>query len=222
MNELLASVIPLSIGAAVSPTILVLIIVILGGKTAPRARAALIVLGMTITLLFIGLAAGSMTQVVKSAGNQWRIDWLDIGLGLFLLGLGFKKLMKKPKPDSAPSRFARQTGSGVKPVRFLIVGVLAMATDFSSIVLFIPAVKDIVAASVSSMDKFLVSMMPFVAVLLPAIVPLLAAVLAPETADRVLSKIHAWLGRNNRVISVSLAFVFGAYLLWRGVSKIFF
>lgn len=220
MNELLSSVIPLSIGSAFSPTVLVLIIVILGGRIAPRVRAALIVLGMTVTLIFIGLAAGSMTQAVKSAGSQWRIDWLDIVLGLFLLGLGVKKLMTKPKPDSAPSRFARQTGSGVKPVRFLVVGVLAMAIDISSIVLFVPAVKDIVASSVSSMDKFLVSLMPFIAVLLPAIVPLLAAILAPETANRVLSSIHAWLGRNSRVISVSLAFIFGAYLLFKGASKI--
>jgi hypothetical protein len=221
MSELLASVIPLSIGAAFSPTVLVLIIVILGGKTAPRVRAALIVLGMAITLVFIGLAAGSMAQAVKSAGSQWKIDWLDITLGLVLLGLGVKKLITKPKPDSAPSRFARQTGSGVKPVRFLIVGVLAMATDFSSIVLFVPAVKDIVAASLSLPAKIMVGSMPFIAVLLPAIVPLLAAVLAPETADRILSNIHAWLGRHSRVISVSLAFIFGAYLLFKGASKLF-
>jgi hypothetical protein len=221
MNELLASVIPLSIGAAFSPTVLVLIIVILGGKTAPRVRAALIVLGMAITLVFIGLAAGSMAQAVKSAGSQWKIDWLDIALGLVLLGLGVKKLITKPKPDSAPSRFAKQTGSGVKPVRFLIVGVLAMATDFSSIVLFVPAVRDIVAASLSLPVKIMVGSMPFIAVLLPAIVPLLAAVLAPETADRVLSNIHGWLGRHSRAISVSLAFIFGAYLLLKGASKLF-
>ena len=78
MSELLSSVIPLAIGAAFSPTVFAFTVVVLGGKNAPRARIAYMILGMSIVLVGIMLGATSVSQISKDEGARHFIQWLDI------------------------------------------------------------------------------------------------------------------------------------------------
>ncbi len=221
MNQLLASVIPLSIGAAFSPTVLAMILVILGGKTNPRRKAAVMIIGMSIALVGIGLAAGTLTGVTANTEVKSVTLWLDIILGLVLIGLGLRKLLIKPTDKADKPRVQGEEKKSKRVAAFLPIGIVVMLTDFSSIVLFIPAIRDITAASISLTAKLLVAAIPFIAVLAPAIVPLLAVVFSPDKAGQAMQKLNAWLARHSKTIGVTLAFAFGAYLLWKGASKLF-
>ncbi len=221
MSELLASVIPLSIGAAFSPTVLAMILVILGGKTKPRQKAAVMILGMSLALVGLTLAAGSLTDVTANTEVKSVTLWLDILLGFFLIGLGLRKVLIKPsdKADKPPVQAGEKKGRRV--AAFLPIGIIVMLTDFSSIVLFIPAIRDITAASISGTAKLLVTAIPFIAVLVPAVVPLLAVIFFPNKAGKSMERLNVWLARHSKTISISLSFVFGVFLLWKGASKIF-
>ncbi len=221
MTELLASVIPLSIGAAFSPTVLAMMLIILGGKTKPRQKATVMILGMAIALVGLGLAAGTLTGMTDNTQVKSVTLWLDIILGFVLIGLGLRKLLIKPtdKADKPPVQANEKKGRHV--AAFLPIGILVMLTDFSSIVLFVPAIRDITAASISLTDRLLVAVIPFVAVLAPAFVPLLAVIFSPNKAGPAMRKLNAWLARHSKTISVGLAFAFGVFLVWKGASKLF-
>lgn len=85
MSGLLSIVVPLAIGAAISPGVLAITVILLGGKTSPRARVAYMILGMFTVLAVISLAASPVSQVPKQQGSVYFVHWLDIGLGLLLL-----------------------------------------------------------------------------------------------------------------------------------------
>ncbi|MFA5867194.1 MAG: GAP family protein [Actinomycetota bacterium] len=221
MIELLSSVIPLSIGAAFSPTVLAFTLVILGGKTKPRLKALIMIAGMSIALTGLALAAGSLTDVTANTEVKSVTLWLDIGLGIFLIGLGLRSILIKQTDVPPKPRLKSGARGGRSVAAFVPIGIVIMLTDFSSIVLFVPAIRDITAASISWTAKLLVAAIPFIAVLIPASVPLLAVTFSPDKAGQALQKLNVWLARHNRTISVSLAFAFGVFLLWKGASKIF-
>ena len=217
MSHLLSSIIPLSIGAAFSPTVLAFTIVLLGGKKAPRARVAFMILGMFIVLVFIALTAGSVSQAAKSEGVKQFLKLLDIVFALILFYLGVRSLIKKPSEGASSSRLMGHNRSELGPVRFIPIGFAVMLTDISSIVLFIPAIRDIGLSSVGTPDKILIAGIPFTAVLIPALVPLFADMIAPKTTGGAMKAINTWLARHNRVVTGGVSFIFSAFLFWKGV-----
>lgn len=220
MSELLSTVIPLSLGAAFSPTVLAFTIVIIGGKNSPRARIAYMILGMSIVLAGIMFTASAVSQISKNVGVQRFFEMLDIALGIFLLYLGARSLLGKPKEDKSKKRSHNYAGSNLSPTQFIPIGFLVMLTDVTSLVLFIPAIRNTALASVSALDKIFVAMIPFTAVLAPAFVPLLVVIISPKKAGRAMAAIDVWLKKHSRVTSAAVSFIFGVFLLWRGISKI--
>ena len=218
MSKLLASVIPLSIGAAFSPTVFAFTIITLGSKNKPRARVIYMMLGMAIVLTGILFAATSVSQVSKVAGVQRFVQWLDIIFGITLLSLGTRNLFKKADKDKTKERSGHYAKSGLKPTSYISIGFFVMITDVTSLVLFIPAMRNIALSSVVTLNKILVSIIPFMAVLFPALIPLLALIISPDKAGKMMTSIHNWLEQHKRITSVSVTYIFGIYLLWHGIS----
>lgn len=221
MNELLSTVIPLAIGAAISPQVLAVAVIILGGKKSPKAHTAFMLLGMFVVLAVITVvAAGSMSQVPKEQGTTYLVYWLNVGLGVLLLYLGVRGLMKKPDPN-APAKTVKERGGGnAGPGKYIIIGCIVMITDFSSIVIFIPAIRDVAAASVSLADKVLVGAVLYFAVTAPALIPLLATMISPKKAGRAMVSINDWLKSHTQAINTALCFIFGVLLIFKGLSKL--
>lgn len=216
MGALLTSVIPLAIGAAISPGVLAITVIILGAKKSPRARVAYMLLGIFLVLAVIALVASSAAQVPKEQSHTYLVRWLDIGLGVLLLLLGIRGLLKKPDPN-APAKTAKPRGQG-GPLRYIVVGFFVMGTDFSSLVLFIPGIRDTILAPVDLLGKIIAGAILFFGVMAPAIVPLLATIISPDRAGRTMTKINDWLTTHSRIISTTLAFVFGVYLVVKGLG----
>ncbi len=221
MNELLATVIPLAIGAAISPQVLAITVIILGGKKSTKARTAYMVLGMFVVLAVITtVAAGSMSQVPKEQGSTYLVSWLNVGLGALLLYLGIRGFIKKPDPN-APEKTVKERGAGnAGPGKYIIIGLIVMITDFSSVVLFIPGIRDVAVASVGLVSKILVGAILYFAVLAPALIPLLATVISPDKAGRTMVAINDWLKRHSQAINTILCFIFGAFLIFKGLAKL--
>lgn len=220
MNELLSTVIPLSLGAAFSPTVLAFTVLILGGKKTPRARIAYMILGMSILLAMITFAAGYLSEVSKDKGVQHFVEGLDIALGMFLLYLGTRSLLRKPSKEESKSSLHRYSKGNISPIGFIPVGFLVMLTDVTSLVLFIPAIRDTTLASITTLEKVFVCMIPYTAVLVPAFVPLLLTIISPKKAMRTMTALDVWLKQHSRATSVFVSFIFGVFLLWRGISSI--
>ncbi len=220
MTELLSSVIPLSLGAAFSPTVLAFTILTLGGKKAPRARIAYMILGMAMLLALITLTASYLSQLSKDKGVQHIVQGLDIGLGMILMFLGTRSLLRKKSKKDSKSSLHKYSKGTLKPIEFIPIGFLVMLTDVTSLVLFLPAIRNTTLASITAIEKVLVGMIPFIAVLVPAFIPLLLTMIFPKKAIKLLKALDEWLKKHSRATSVFVSYIFGVFLLWRGISSI--
>lgn len=218
MNQLVARVVPLSLGAMVSPTVLTAVVLVLSSRVSPRARAWSFVAGATAVLLAFTLAAPLLARAFSHVSPR-VFDGVDTGLGLLLLALGVWQLVRptptaeKRAPKAAPKPAPRLP-------EYALFGVVMIGTDFSSLVLYVAALKEIARATVAVADKIAIVLLPFLAVLVPALLPALVGTLAPRAADRMLTPLAAWVGRYAKAITVAISLGFGAYLLAKGLPPL--
>jgi uncharacterized membrane protein YfcA len=163
------------------------------------------------------LLGRSLSQV-----NERSVEWLDVCFAALLLFVAFRQAFNKTPADEASKKRAPRRHSIPRPhlPEYFGFGAIMIATDFSSLVLYLAALKVIGRAHVSTQEQVMVLVIPFVAVLLPALLPAVLGSLAPKTADRVLKPLAGWVGRNSRVIIIAVSLIFAAYLLIKAVPPL--
>ena len=181
--------------------------------TGPRrlARGGALALGAALPLaIFAAIAAA----VGSSASTREPSDVkpiLDIVFGVVLVAIGAQRLGSQPKEKTEKKEHHASVG------RSFAIGFAAMATNVTTLALFVPAMKLIAAADVSSGSKAVAAAIVFAITLTVVLVPLALTALAPVTAGRLLDRLGGWMHEHQRGISVVLAFGFGLYLLVKGV-----
>ncbi len=216
MVSILLKVLPLAIGAAVSPTVLTVVVLLLAGAKTRRDAVAFAI-GTALVSVAIGLAVlfvfnRALEAHHDSAGHRSAV--VDVVLGLVLLALAVREVVARPKAKEPKAR--RELGVGGA----FALGAAVMAANFSSLVLYLAALKEIVRADVATVSELVVTAVFIVIMLLPAEVPLLLTVVAPDSSQRILTSIGASVKRHSRTITIVVLVVFGAYLLAKGVLKL--
>jgi len=215
MSGLLLQVLPFAIGAAVSPTLLTLELLVLTGKTDPKSRAWLFVAGASSTLLIFGLLSATLLNNVPIPQGINR-DPVSIILkaliALVLLALGLRQLLAKPTPgERHRSRTQLRMDSAKAPV-FFGVGVIGMATNLSTLVLYLPALHAIVHAPEPESTKWVVGLVLWIVTILPIVLPVLAVSALGHRSDAFLSKMNVWTTSHSRQINAGICFLFTALL----------
>jgi hypothetical protein len=218
-GELLAKVLPLAIGAAVSPTILIVVLLVLGSPAHPRARGVAYAAG-AITVLLV-LTAISLVFLRRSVVGHPASDpiygWIDIGFGVLMALVGVRALLTTPKPKSRPTE-----GADASPRlgRFYGLGLAMMVSNFSTLVLFVPAMKDVAVASVGVGAKAAVVVLALAIASVLAWAPVVMDLIAPNAAGRVLSPLNAFMTRHERAVTVTVCFVFTIVLIAKGARAL--
>lgn len=212
MGNLLASVLPLAIGAAISPTILAAQLLMLSSKADPIKKSAVALVGSGLVLIIytaIPLVVGASSS---GSSHPDTVDGIvKLVFAVILLGLGIRAASvsgSKSKKEKKPTQ-----GPGL--VRSFEFGVAMMAINFTTMALYFPAVHEVAASSVGSSDKVVAIIVVFVITMIPAYVPLLATLAFGQHARRLLSKFNDFLTTHQQGIKVAICFLFAAYL---GVS----
>lgn len=222
MGELLSKIIPLSLGAAVSPTVLIVILLVLSGRRAV-VRGAAFLCGVLVVLG--GLTALGLLISHSSHESTTQIEIthaVDVVAGVLLLLLALGTVLKsvtadrdgpaamptEPEPDP-------QRGSGVFSA--FLIGMAMMVSNFSTILLYLPAMRTISASTVATADKVVAVLIAFVITSLPATVPFAMRVGFPVASARVLERMRAFTQRHAKQISVGVEVIFGVYLVLKGV-----
>jgi hypothetical protein len=218
MGELLSKVIPLSLGAAVSPTVLALILVILGGKRA-IARGAAFTAGVFTVLA--GLTLIGLTFSHSASSNPANADIaknIDGFAGILLLLIALTTILRtrlhrddpaddpKPKPETNPSLH-----------RAYLLGIVMMLVNFSTILLYLPAMREISDSRVAFDQKTIAVILAILITSVTATIPLLVRVVAPGPAERAFTSLHALVSRHQRQIGLVIEIGFGVYLLFKAV-----
>lgn len=211
MDELLAKVVPLAVGAAFSPTLLTVLVIILGAPLHPRSRGAAFAVGAAVVLG--GLTVVSLTLMGHRVTGATRRDpfyaWVDLAAALLLVLIAIRAIVH---PRQAKPRASESADTGVHPLRFVGLGIVMMLTNFSTIVLYIPAMKQISIAPVSTTDQALAVALVFLITTVTLWLPLGLYAAAPSLGRRLLEPVDRFLTRNSRVITVVVCAVFAVYL----------
>ncbi|MGZ4754362.1 MAG: GAP family protein [Acidimicrobiia bacterium] len=219
VGELIAKVLPLAVGAAISPTILVVALLVLGSPSHPRSRGVAYAAG-AITVLLV-LSAISLTLLRRSVVGHKSSDpiygWIDIGFGVLIALVGLRELLTAPKPRSAPAGGADQER---KLGRFYVIGFVMMLSNFSTLVLYVPAMKDVAVASVGVGAKVVVVVMVLAIASVLAWAPVLMDLVAPRAAGRVLNPLDAFMTRHQKEVTVTVCFVFTVVLIAKGARAL--
>jgi hypothetical protein len=218
VGELLTKALPLALGAAVSPTVLALSLLILSAPKRPVARGVAYTAGV-LTILGVLTAVGLL---VTRHGTGMGTDRnpvtraIDGTVGFLLLVLALHTVLKalttdRDDPEAAhrPADPDRYTGLGAA----FLLGTAMMVANFSTILLYLPAMREVSSARVDTADKVVVVAVVFLITSLPATLPLLVRVAAPGPAARWFAALHGWVTRHQRQIAVVIEVVFGVYLL---------
>jgi hypothetical protein len=211
MSELLAQVIPLALGAAISPVVFILQLnaltgqrPIANGAAVTAGAAAVLIAGSTIGVL-VGDTGFSTRDTLKAV--------INIGFGALLVLVALRALLRPPKPKPADADAKPPTIR-----RSFVVGAGGMASNVTTFALYIPALALIAGSGLPLGQQGVAALIILLLTLMVAWVPLVLAVAVPGASTRLLPWLGDWMTTNDRWIQVVLGFGFGAWLLVKGIG----
>ena len=220
MGALLARVIPLALGAAVSPALLTVAVLTISSPRRGVARGFALALGVlaAITVLTaLGLTVLSHTTSHPSATKSAVSDAIDVTVGLVLLALALKSLLdRKPaQPTGDAPDSSHRAPMGLTAT--FAAGAALMVSNVTSIILYIPAMKEIAKSDVSDGAKAVTTIIVILITALPVLLPLAIRLVAPRSSQRWLASLNEFIGRHHHTLILGVEIVFGIYLLAKGL-----
>lgn len=220
MLRLLLATVPLALGAAVSPAVLVAVVALLasGGRRVAGAFVAGAAAFTTIFTFACWLAMRSTVVGVASGHHPRRAATIDLVVGGLLLLWGLVRLVRRrghrdePRPENPPRHLGGAAALGV--------GFVAMATNLSSLPLLFVAARLVAHAHLSTGRAVLVLVVDIAVALMLAWIPLALAYVAPGASARILDSVHRFLTTHGATLLTVVLLVLGPYLIVHGVTNL--
>jgi Sap, sulfolipid-1-addressing protein len=204
MSSLLREVIPLALGAAISPVIFLLQLnTLTGGR--PIARGSALTAGAAVVLIVFS-TVGVLVGDTGFSTNDTLKAAINIAFGILLAAVGLRALLRPPKPK-APEIDPKPTSIG----RSFLAGAGGMASNLTTFALYVPALALIAGSGLPLRQQGIAALIILVITLMVAWVPLVLAVAVPGASTRLLPWLGGWM-------KVVLGFGFGIWLLVKGVN----
>lgn len=223
VSSLFLSVLPLALGAAVSPTLLTLELLILAGRNHPLSRAWSFALGASGVLIAYAVVGLAFLQRLPDAGSgspSLASAVIKIVAGLALGLLGARQLLHRPAPGEAKQSALRQRMATSGPAVYAGIGALGMLTNVSTLVLLFPAMHEISVSAAPDAEKAWVAAAVVAIALSMVLLPVLSVTLLGARAHAVLAAMNRFTTDHKRQINAAIAFFFAVWLLWSGGSDL--
>ena len=145
---------------------------------------------------------------------------VDLTLALVLVALGLRSLAHRHDPPPMPTTATTAPSASPHLAAAFGLGVVAMASNVTSVVLFLPAVRDIARSSVTTPGTILALVVLFTITLAPALLPVLAVSLGGAPGRRALDRVGAFAQGHHETIVAVVSFGFAVYLGWTGLRRL--
>ena len=217
LTAVVLTVLPLALGAAVSPLLVVGQVLTLTSPGSGLRRGWFFALGTSMVVavwVVLGLAMGAALPV-RGPGPDPISASLHLVLAIVLVVLGIEILRRPSAPKNG------QTAAVAHPLRAaFLLGAGLMAANLTSLVLFLPAMQDVARSGFSPITQAWVVTLVSLVTLLPALGPPLALVLAGSAGRRSLVILSGWCESHQRQINAALCFGFSIYLAISGLLRL--
>lgn len=212
----LAEALPLAVAIAASPFAIVPAILLLF-TTRPRATGGAFLAGWLLGLTVITAAAAMLASVIDPFADEpaWA-SWLRIAVGVLLLGLAVRKVLRR-KVVTAPPAWIGRLKDATPSRAFVLAVVMAVANP--KILLLAGAAGVIIGAAELTRAETAVTVVAVVVVAsLTVALPVLLYVVLGDRVLTPLGRVRDWLSRNNAAVMAVVLLVLGVALLLEGVS----
>lgn len=214
LSLILFSLLPLGIGAAISPWPTTVTIMFLS-TGRPLAKALAYLIGYSAVLVAIGIFA----LTVFGGGDYEGGDrssavggTIDVVFGILFLVLALKLWLKAPDPSAPPPRWMSAFESINISGAFLL-GLFMMVTNFSSLPLYIAGLKEIVTANLNPAGTLFALVLFILLIVVELLVPTVVYARSPRRGGERLDGARQWLEKYNRVITICIFVFYGILLL---------
>jgi threonine/homoserine/homoserine lactone efflux protein len=214
LSLILFSLLPLGIGAAISPWPTTVTIMFLS-TGRPLAKALAYLIGYSAVLVAIGIFA----LTVFGGGDYEGGDrssavggTLDVVFGILFLVLALRLWLKAPDPSAPPPRWMSAFES-INIGEAFLLGVFMMVTNFSTLPLYIAGLKEIVTANLNSGGNLFALVLFILLIVVELLVPIVVYARSPRRGGELLDGARQWLEKYNRVITICIFVFYGILLL---------
>jgi len=209
--NLFIEILPMGLGAAVSPVMLALVfIVLMKGKPknvlAFMLGALIVFLAVTALSIF---ASNYFSSHSSGAGNLGH--WVDVLLGVILIFLGIRSKDRKKDKKHQESASGKQSLT-----EWFIIGFLTNLVNFTTFIFLIEGGKMIAIDQGSHASKVVSFSYLMLMSLLPAWLPLILYVADQKEAKKILDPINAYFKKSGATIAVYIYVILGIYLIYKG------
>lgn len=218
LGALLGKVVPLALGAAISPVVLTLQVLTLAKNRFPLRRTWAVAAGCTVVALVwaaIGLLAINQTPEANSGQPDATSGVIAVVFAMLLVGLGVRALWHGNADDAPPTG---DDDARPRVLAFFAIGLGAMVTNFTSFVLFFPAVHAIAVSDASDTTTAVAMIVLLALTLSTAYGPPLVATVMGSRAQAGLDRLGGFVTRHHAGINATICFGFAVYLAVRGVD----
>jgi Sap, sulfolipid-1-addressing protein len=222
MFAALALVLPLGLGGAVSPVMLTEQTVLLAGPGGVRAGTRF-ALGAIIALTLIVIAVVLFGRAISLPTDTQLDATLDLILGAILLVAAIVVFALGRRQRGSGARVGehgRRAGVSRRDRAALPFGAFAMATNFTTLALIVPAAKEVSSAGVGVAGRMVLVVLLVVLASAPAWAPVVLTLVAPGTSKRALTALGEQITRHGRAASVVLLGAAGLFLVGRGIVRL--
>lgn len=218
MGGVLLELLPLIVGAAVLPVWIVMTLFLLRSEGG-LVNAAAFVAGATLVRLVQGVLFGFVFDTAKENGDGsgMIVATLLLVAGIAMLITAVKKWRKEDDPDGPPPKWMELLQS-LSALKAFGIGALLMALGLKQWVFTLSAIAIIEQAGAGLAFNVLAFLVYVVGAQLLVAGPIVLYAIAPAATGKVLDRAQAWLERHERVILVSVSFVFGLWFLGKGLA----
>ena len=200
MDSGYTAALPLALGAAVSPGLLAIVLLILSSENRPKARAWFYLLGV-VTVILAATLVGIVTlrALVEALGTPNTIA-TKVAVALVLLGLGWQYMRPSDaQPTDRPPWLQARLRAASPPV-FYVLGVATMLTNWSTLLLYLSSLEVIRATATSTAMTLLASCVAFLITIGPLLLPVMAVTLMGHRSDRLLALLGHFASRHSNQI----------------------
>ena len=226
MGSTFLAVLPLALGGAISPMILLLQLATLASRWHPVARS-LVVLSANVAVVAVITVFVVVTDHRTAAGGtppgtaEVVGAWIKVVLALLLLATAIRlALQTHTDTTEPPAENVDAAPQPVRPGRYFLLGVAAMVSNATTIVLLIPAMHDVATAGLAGSEEVVLYLLVAAIVLLPSYLPLVALGAMGRRGPTVLAHLSEWLRVHNRDVGIAVSAGFAIYLGWTGFAAL--
>jgi Sap, sulfolipid-1-addressing protein len=217
VGSLLASLLPLALGAAISPLLLMAEVLALSSSDRPKRKAWLLVIGCGATLLAFEVALLLVGSHVSATHAPHPLEDVVVGVAAAALfaWLFLSAWAKRHQAPSGPG-FIDRVGTA-RPLAFLGLGVLLMVTNASTLILVFPAVRLIIHAHVSAVDQVVALGILTCFGLAPVLLPATLVSVLGRRGEALTSSLNRFVTAHATQLTMGLEAVFFAYFLIKAI-----